>query len=49
MDSVLSLLIQCGYPLLALLVFLEAIGLSVPAAPVLLAVGATSANGLLDP
>lgn len=49
MDSVLPLLIQYGYPLLALIVFLEAIGLPVPAAPVLLAVGAASAKGLLDP
>lgn len=49
MDSVLPLLTQYGYPLLGLIVFLEAIGFPVPAAPVLLAVGAAAATGRLDP
>lgn len=49
MDSVLPLLTQYGYPLLGVIVFLEAIGLPVPAAPALLAVGAAVAKGRLDP
>jgi membrane protein DedA with SNARE-associated domain/rhodanese-related sulfurtransferase len=49
MDALLPLLTQYGYPILALIVFLEAIGLPVPAAPALLAVGAASAKGILSP
>lgn len=49
MDSLLPLITQYGYPLLALVVFLEAIGLPVPAAPALLAAGAAAAKGILDP
>lgn len=49
MDAFLPLLTQYGYPLLGLIVFLEAIGLPVPAAPALLAVGAAAAKGRMDP
>jgi membrane protein DedA with SNARE-associated domain/rhodanese-related sulfurtransferase len=49
MDGLLTYLTQYGYPILALIVFLEAIGLPVPAAPALLAVGAASAKGILNP
>jgi len=49
MDGLLPLLTQYGYPILALIVFLEAIGLPVPAAPALLAVGAASAKDILSP
>ena len=49
MNAFLPLLTQYGYPLLGLIVFLEAIGLPVPAAPALLAVGAAAAKGRLDP
>lgn len=49
METLLPLLERYGYPVLALIVFLEAIGLPVPAAPALLAVGAASAKGLLSP
>jgi membrane protein DedA with SNARE-associated domain/rhodanese-related sulfurtransferase len=49
MEALLPLLEKYGYPILALIVFLEAIGLPVPAAPALLAVGAASAKGLLSP
>jgi len=49
MDEILPLLERYGYPALALIVFLEAIGLPIPAAPVLLAVGAASAKGHLSP
>lgn len=49
MDSLLPLITQYGYPLLALVVFLEAIGLPVPAAPALLAAGAAAAKGILNP
>ncbi len=49
MDALLEYLTQYGYPILALIVFLEAIGLPVPAAPALLAVGAACAKGILSP
>ncbi|MCX6611093.1 MAG: DedA family protein, partial [Acidobacteria bacterium] len=49
MDGLLTYITQYGYPILALIVFLEAIGLPVPAAPALLAVGAACAKGILDP
>ncbi len=49
MDGLLNYLTLYGYPILALIVFLEAIGLPVPAAPALLAVGAACAKGILDP
>lgn len=48
MESLLPLLEQYGYPILALIVFLEAIGLPVPAAPAILAVGAAAAKGRMD-
>lgn len=49
MDALLPLLEKFGYPILAVIVFCEAIGLPVPAAPALLAVGAASAKGLMSP
>lgn len=49
MDGLLIYLTEYGYPILALIVFLESIGLPVPAAPALLAVGAASAKGILNP
>ncbi|WP_031499554.1 rhodanese-like domain-containing protein [Bryobacter aggregatus] len=48
MDS-LRLLLEYGYPLLAICVFLEAIGFPVPAAAALLAAGAAAAKGLFSP
>ncbi len=49
MDSLLPFLERYGYAALGIIVFLEAIGFPVPAAPALLAVGAASAKGLLSP
>ena len=49
MDSLLHLITQYGYPLLALIVFMEAVGFPVPAAPALLAAGAAAAKGILLP
>src|ERR1700722_14655175 len=49
MDRLLSAIAQHGYSLLFAFVFLEVIGLPVPAAPVLLVAGAASANGPLRP
>lgn len=49
MDTILNLMVKYGEGLLALLVFLEAIGLPLPAAPALLACGAAAALGLLAP
>lgn len=49
MEALLPLLTKFGYPILALIVFVEAIGLPVPAAPALLAVGAACAKGVLSP
>lgn len=48
MDSVAGLIAQHGYPLLALIVFSEAIGAPVPAAIGLLVAGASSAHGPLN-
>lgn len=49
MDQILQLMVKHGEGLLALLVFLEAVGLPLPAAPALLACGAGAALGLLAP
>lgn len=49
MEALLPLLEKYGYPILAVIVFAEAIGLLVPAAPALLAVGAASVKGILSP
>jgi membrane protein DedA with SNARE-associated domain/rhodanese-related sulfurtransferase len=49
MEALLPLLEKYGYPILAIIIFAEAIGLPVPAAPALLAVGAASAKGILSP
>jgi membrane protein DedA with SNARE-associated domain len=47
MDDLLTLIARHGYSILALIVFLEAIGIPIPAAVALLAAGAASARGLL--
>jgi membrane protein DedA with SNARE-associated domain len=49
MDRLVSAIAQHGYALLFSFVFLEVIGLPLPAAPVLLVAGAASANGPLEP
>src|SRR5580658_832886 len=49
MESLLSDLSQHGYAILFAAVFLEAIGIPIPAALALLIAGAASANGLLRP
>jgi membrane protein DedA with SNARE-associated domain/rhodanese-related sulfurtransferase len=49
MDTLVSAVTQHGYAILFTLVFLEAVGLPLPAAPVLLVAGAASANGPLHP
>src|SRR5712692_10522260 len=49
MDDFLTLFARHGYGLLALIVFLEAIGLPVPAAVALLAAGAASALHVMHP
>lgn len=49
MQSLLSGLPQHGYAILFTVVFLEAVGFPVPAAPALLIAGAASASGSLDP
>jgi membrane protein DedA with SNARE-associated domain/rhodanese-related sulfurtransferase len=49
MDSLLNALAQHGYAILMLIVFLEAIGLPVPAAIALLIAGGASATGALQP
>lgn len=49
MEDLLSLITHHGYSLLALIVFLEAIGLPMPAGLALLAAGAVSAYGKLSP
>jgi len=48
MESWITGLIQHGYSILCLVVFLEAIGLPIPAAPALLIVGAAGARGSLS-
>jgi membrane protein DedA with SNARE-associated domain/rhodanese-related sulfurtransferase len=47
MEDLFPLLTKYGYTLLAAIVFAEAIGLPVPAAPALLAAGAAAAKGIL--
>jgi rhodanese-related sulfurtransferase/membrane protein YqaA with SNARE-associated domain len=49
MDTLVAAITQHGYAILFTLVFMEAVGLPVPAAPVLLVAGAASANGPLHP
>jgi membrane protein DedA with SNARE-associated domain len=49
MDDFLTLFARHGYGLLALIVFLEAVGLPVPAAVALLAAGAASALHIMHP
>ena len=49
MDGLVSAIAQHGYSILFTFVFLEVIGLPVPAAPVLLIAGGASANGPLQP
>jgi membrane protein DedA with SNARE-associated domain/rhodanese-related sulfurtransferase len=49
MDPLVSAVAQHGYSILFFFVFLEVIGVPVPAAPVLLIAGAASANGPLQP
>ena len=49
MDNLLALIASHGYSLLALVVFLEAVGLPMPAALALLTAGAASAYGKLNP
>jgi membrane protein DedA with SNARE-associated domain/rhodanese-related sulfurtransferase len=49
MDGFVSAIGQHGYAILFALVFLEVIGLPVPAAPVLLIAGGASANGPMRP
>ncbi|HET7442300.1 MAG TPA: VTT domain-containing protein [Terriglobales bacterium] len=49
MDDLLTLISRHGYSLLALIVFLEAAGLPLPAALALLTAGAVSAYGKLNP
>lgn len=49
MDSILTLTLRHGYTLLALVVFLEAIGFPLPAALALLTAGAAGAYGKLNP
>jgi membrane protein DedA with SNARE-associated domain/rhodanese-related sulfurtransferase len=49
MDSLVAAIAQHGYTILFAFVFLEVIGLPVPAAPVLLVAGGASANGPLQP
>src|SRR5712692_1346402 len=49
MDDLSALIARHGYSLLALIVFLEAVGFPMPAALALLAVGAASAYGKLNP
>ncbi len=49
MDNLLASIGRHGYSLLALVVFLEAIGLPMPAALALLTAGAASAYGKLNP
>lgn len=49
MDSLAAAVAQHGYSLLFLIVFLEAVGLPVPAALALLVAGGTAAHGTLDP
>jgi len=49
MDNLLALIARHGYSLLALVVFLEAVGLPMPAALALLTAGAASAYGKLNP
>src|ERR1700690_257897 len=47
MNHFLSLIAQHGYLVIFLILFLEAIGLPVPAAPALVAAGAAAASGVL--
>jgi len=49
MDSLVSAVAQHGYAILFTFVFLEVIGLPLPAAPVLLIAGGASANGPMQP
>ncbi|HEY3827245.1 MAG TPA: hypothetical protein VGL82_21975, partial [Bryobacteraceae bacterium] len=49
MDTLVSAIAQHGYAILFAVVFLEVIGLPVPAAPVLLVAGGASANGPMRP
>src|SRR5229473_218852 len=49
MDNLLALIARHGYSLLALVVFLEAVGLPMPPALALLTAGAASAYGKLNP
>jgi membrane protein DedA with SNARE-associated domain len=49
MDTLVSAIAQHGYSILFAFVFLEVIGLPVPAAPILLVAGGASANGPLHP
>src|SRR5580698_3505936 len=49
MDGLVSAIAQHGYAILFAFVFLEVIGLPVPAAPILLIAGGASANGPLEP
>jgi membrane protein DedA with SNARE-associated domain len=49
MDALVSAVAQHGYAILFAFVFLEVIGLPVPAAPVLLVAGGASANGPMRP
>jgi membrane protein DedA with SNARE-associated domain/rhodanese-related sulfurtransferase len=49
MDGLVSAIAQHGYAILFAFVFLEVIGLPLPAAPILLIAGGASANGPLEP
>lgn len=49
MDTLVAAFAQHGYSILFAFVFLEVIGLPVPAAPVLLVAGGASANGPMQP
>src|ERR1700691_1865337 len=49
METLVAAIAQHGYAILFAFVFLEVIGLPVPAAPVLLIAGGASANGPLHP
>ena len=48
MSTFLSLMARHGYSIISLIVFLEAIGLPVPAALALVAAGAAGASGILS-
>jgi membrane protein DedA with SNARE-associated domain/rhodanese-related sulfurtransferase len=49
MDQLVSAIAQHGYGILFAFVFLEVIGLPVPAAPLMIIAGGASANGVLNP